>query len=75
MGHQMLLTVVELAAQFMVGAALHHLGDVLGFLIHRHGPHHSALWGRGQNLDLDGTRLGDLAVEFLQVCRVLQKME
>lgn len=70
---QQQLTVVELAAQLVVRAAFHHFGHVLGLLVHRHGSDDSALrWG-GQDFNLDGTRLGDLAVKFLQFCRVLKK--
>lgn len=71
MRHERRLTVVELAAELVVRAALDHLGHVLGLLVNGHGPDDSSLRRRGQHLDLDGTRLGDLAVELLQICGVL----
>lgn len=55
----------------MVRAALDHFRDVLGLLINGHGPDDAAVRrGRGQ-LDLDGTGLCNLTVEFLQQRRVL----
>lgn len=56
------LTIVELAAQLVVRAAFHHFSHVFGFLVHRHGSDDSALWWGGQDFNLDGTRLGDLAI-------------
>lgn len=56
------LTVVELAAQLVVRAAFHHFGHMFGFLVNRHGSDDSALWWGGQDFDLDGTCLGNLAV-------------
>lgn len=67
------LTVVELAAKLVVRAALHHFGHMFGFLVDGHGPDDGALWRGGQHLDLDGTCLGNLAIELLQVCRILKK--
>lgn len=71
MRHEWRLTVVELAAELVVRAALDHLGHVLGFLVNRHGPDNSSLRRGGQHFDLNGTSLGDLAVELLQICGVL----
>lgn len=56
------LTIVELAAQLMVRAAFHHFSHMFGFLVHRHGSDDSALWRGGQDFNLDGTSLGDLAI-------------
>ena len=55
----------------MIGAAFDHLGDMLCFLVDRHGPDNTAMrWG-GRQLDLDWTGLGNLTVELLQQWRVL----
>lgn len=59
----------------MVRAALDHFCDVLGLLIDGHGPDDAAMWRRGRQLDLDGTGLGNLTVEFLQQRRVLREGE
>lgn len=67
------LTVVEVSAQLVVGAAFHHLRDVLGLLVDGHGPDDGARGRRGGHLDLDGACLGDLTVEFLQQGGVLEK--
>ena len=56
----------------MVGAALHHLRDVLRLLVDRHGADHCPLGGVGEHLDLDRTGLGDLAVQLFQFRRVLR---
>lgn len=56
------LTVIELAAELVVRAAFHHFGHVFGFLVNRHGSDNGALWWGGQDFDLDGTCLGNLAV-------------
>lgn len=46
----------------MVRAAFHHFGHMLSLLVNGHGSDYGALrWG-GQDFDLDGARLGDLAV-------------
>lgn len=66
------LTFVEVPPELMVGAALHHLGDVLRLLVDRHGADGGARGWRGGHFDLDGARLGDLAVQLLQEGRVLQ---
>lgn len=66
------LTVIELAAELVVRAALHHLCHVFGFLVNRHSPDDGTLRWVGQDFDLNGTRLGNLAVQLLQVCRVLE---
>ena len=58
----------------MVGAALHNLGHVLRLLIDGHGADGGAWGRRSGHLDLDGARLGDLAVELLQQRGVLQGM-
>lgn len=67
------LTVVEVSAQLVVGAAFHHLCDVLGLLVDGHGPDDGARGRRGGHLDLDGACLGDLTVEFLQQGGVLER--
>ena len=59
----------------MVGATLHNLGHMLRLLIDRHGADGGAWGRRGGHLDLDGARLGDLAVELLQQWGVLQGMK
>lgn len=69
---QYILTFVELATELMVGTALHDLGDMLRLFVDRHGPDDSPLGRVGQNLHLDWTSLGNLTIEFLQVCRVLE---
>lgn len=56
----------------MVRAAFDHLGHVLCLLVDGHGPDDAAVGRGGAHLDLDGTRLGDLAVELLQQRRVLR---
>lgn len=72
-GQRAALTVVEVAAELVVGAAFHHFGDVLCLLVDWHGPDDGA-WGRGGgHLDLDGTCFCDLTVEFLQQGGVLEK--
>lgn len=55
-------TVVELAAELVVRAALHDFGNMLCFLIDGHGPDNCTLWWVGQDFDLNGTCLGNLAV-------------
>lgn len=70
-----IFTVVEVAAQLVVGAALDHLGHVLRLLVHGHGSDDAAVGRRRGQLDLDGTRLGDLTVQLLQQRRVLQWVE
>lgn len=55
----------------MVGAPLHHLGDVLGFLVDGHGADDSSLRGWRHHLDLNGACLRDLAVQLLQFCGIL----
>lgn len=57
----------------MVGAAFHHLSDVLCFFVHGHGPDDGARGWRAGHLDLDGACLGDLAVELLEQRGVLEK--
>lgn len=61
----MRLTVIELAAELVVRAAFHHLGHMFGFLVNRHGSDNGTLRWVGQDFDLDGTCLGNLAVKFL----------
>lgn len=61
-------TVIKLAAELVVRAALHHLSHMLGFLVHWHGPDDGSLRRRGQHFDLNGARLCNLAVQLLQVC-------
>lgn len=56
------LTVVELAAELVVGAAFHHFGHMFSFLVNRHGSDNGTLWGGGQDFDLNRTCLGNLAV-------------
>lgn len=56
------LTIIELSTQLVVGAAFDHLGHVLGLFVHGHSPDDGTLGRVGQDLDLDGTRLGDLAI-------------
>lgn len=67
------LTFVEIPPQLMVGAALHDLSHVLRFLVDWHGTDGSARGRRGRHLDLDGARLGDLAVQLLQQGGVLEE--
>ena len=66
------LTFVEFPAELVIGAALHHFCDMFCFLIHWHGADDGTLRGRRHHLDLNGTRLGNLAVQLLQFCGVLQ---
>lgn len=66
-----ILTLIEFTAQLVVGAPFHHLGDMLSFLVDRHGTDDSALWRWGHHLDLDGTCLCNLAVQFLQFSGIL----
>lgn len=66
-----ILTLIEFTAQLMVGAPFYHLGDMLGFLVDRHGTDDSALRRWGHHLDLDGTCLCNLAVQFLQFSGIL----
>lgn len=56
------LTVVEFAAELVVWAAFHHLGHVFSFFVNRHGSDHGTLGRSGEDFDLNGTCLGDLAV-------------
>lgn len=72
-GVMVALTVIEVSAQLVVGAAFHHLRDVLGLLVDGHGPDDGARGRRGGHLDLDGACLGDLTVEFLQQGGILEK--
>lgn len=67
------LTVIEVTAELVVGAAFHHLGDVLCLLVDGHGPDDGAWRRGGGHLDLDGTCFCNLAVEFLQQGGVLEK--
>lgn len=67
------LTIIEVAAELMVGAAFHHFGDVLCLLVDGHGPDDGARGRGGRHLDLDGTCFCNLTVEFLQQGGVLQK--
>lgn len=68
-----LLTVIEVPSQLVVGAAFDYLGDMLRFLVDRHGTDDTGVGrGRGQ-LDLDWTGLGDLTVELLQQWGVLRR--
>ena len=67
-----ILTFVELATELVVRTALHYLGDMLRLFVDRHGPDDGRLGRVGQNLDLDRTSLGDLTIQFLQVCWVLE---
>lgn len=69
----LLLTLIEFSAQLVVGAAFHHLGDMLSFLVDRHGTDDSTLRRWGHHLDLDGACLGNLAVEFLQFSGILHR--
>lgn len=48
---------------------------MLGLLINGHSPDDAAVWRRRGQLDLDGTGLGNLTVEFLQQRRVLREGE
>lgn len=66
------LTFVEIPPKLMVGAALHDVGHVLCLLVNRHGPHGRARGRWRGHLDLDGARLGDLAVQLLQQWGVLE---
>lgn len=66
------LTFVEVPPELVVGAALHDLGHVLRLLVDGHGAGDGARGRRGGHLDLDGARLGDLAVKLLQQRRILQ---
>lgn len=67
------LTFVEVPPELMVGAALHDLSDVLCLLVDGHGADGGA-WGRRRgHLDLDGARLGNLAVQLLQEWGVLER--
>lgn len=59
----------------MVRAAFDHFCDVLGLLVNGHGPDDAAVRRRRGKLDLDGTGLGNLTVEFLQQRRVLREGE
>lgn len=59
----------------MVRTSFHNLGDMLGFLVDRHGTNDGALWGWGHHLDLDGAGLCNLAVELLQFGGILRKEE
>lgn len=67
------LTLIEFPAEFMVGAALDHLSDMLCFLVDWHGADDGTLRRGRHHLDLNGTRLGNLAVQLLQFCGVLKK--
>jgi hypothetical protein len=69
------LTLIELTAQLMVRASFHNLGDMLSFLVDRHGTDNSALWGWGHHLDLDGACLRNLAVQLLQFGGILLREE
>lgn len=69
----LLLTLIEFTAQLVVGASFHHLGDMLSFLVDRHGTDDSTLRRWGHHLDLDGACLGNLAVEFLQFSGILHR--
>lgn len=55
----------------MVRAAFDHFSDVFSFLVDWHGPDDSALGWWGHHFDLDGTRLGDLAVQLFQLGGIL----
>lgn len=55
----------------MVGAAFDHFSDVFSFLVDWHSSDDSALGWWGHHFDLDGTRLGDLAVQLLQLGGIL----
>lgn len=59
----------------MVGTPFHHLRDMLGFLVDRHGTDDSPLWGWGHHLDLDGACLCNLAVQLLQFRGILLREE
>lgn len=67
----LILTLIEFTAQFVVGAPFHHLSDMFSLLVNRHGTDDSALRRWGHHLDLDGTCLCNLAVEFLQFGGIL----
>lgn len=65
------LTVVEIPTQLMVGTPFHHFSHVLSLLVDGHSAD-DAPRGRGSGqFDLDGARLGNLAVQLLQQGRVL----
>lgn len=55
----------------MVWAAFDHFSDVLSFLVDWHSPDDSSLRWWGHHFDLDGTRLGDLAVQLFQFGGIL----
>lgn len=55
----------------MVGAPFHHFSNMFSLLVDRHGTDDSALRRWGHHLDLDGTCLCNLAVEFLQFSGIL----
>lgn len=59
----------------MVRASFDHLGNMLSFLIDRHGPYDCTLGWVGKDLDLNGTCFGNLTVQLLQFCGVLKKRE
>lgn len=65
------LTLVELPAQLMVRAAFDHFSDVFSFLVDWHSPDDGTLRWWGHHFDLDGTRLGDLAVQLFQFGGIL----
>lgn len=55
----------------MVRAAFDHFSDVFGFLVDWHSPDDGSLGWWGQHFDLNGTCLGDLAVQLFQFGGVL----
>lgn len=55
----------------MVRAAFDHFSDVFSFLVDWHSPDDSSLRWWGHHFDLDGTCLGDLAVELFQFGGIL----
>lgn len=57
----------------MVGAAFDHFSDVFSFLVDWHSPDDSSLRWWGHHFDLDGTCLGDLAVELFQFGGILNE--
>lgn len=67
-----MLTFIEVPSELVVGAALNDVSHVLRLLVDRHGPDRRA-WGRRcGHLNLDGARLGNLAIQLLQKWGVLE---
>ena len=67
LSHTFLPTFVVLGHLLVVGAAADHLGLVLRLLVDGGGPEDSSLGGLHSHQHLDGTSLGQLAVQFIQL--------